>query len=233
MPQRLTHADLVGMSDRIAHTLSSEEQDRLRRALSWLQRAELADPHEVDEKFLFLWIAFAAAYSPNAAQRDPNTAEFMISDKFFRQMVLHDRERLLRTIMSEQLNTSIELLVGNEFLYEPFWNDAKNWQVGLREEVAKMRKSLHQQYVAPTFKIVLRRLHVLRNQVIHGGATWRSKVNRAQMQAGVDIMSQVTPAILRIMLGQKERNRRWRWPSVSWPRLEPGVTPAPRPANRG
>ena len=34
---------------------------RIHRALSWLHRAEMAD--DVDGKFIFLWIAFNAAYA--------------------------------------------------------------------------------------------------------------------------------------------------------------------------
>ena len=53
--------------------------------------------------------------------------------------------------------------------------------------------------------IIFERLYTLRNQLIHGGATWESAVNRDQIRDGVKIMSQIVPAMLSIMLNNNPK----------------------------
>ena len=43
--------------------------------------------------------------------------------------------------------------------------------------------------------IMFDRLYTLRNQLLHGGATWNSGVNRNQISQGAEIMGQVVPII--------------------------------------
>lgn len=48
--------------------------------------------------------------------------------------------------------------------------------------------------------IVFDRLYVLRNQLIHGGATWNSQINRAQVADGIAILGTLVPLVLAIMM---------------------------------
>ena len=48
--------------------------------------------------------------------------------------------------------------------------------------------------------VVFSRLYTLRNQLIHGGATWNSQVNREQMRDCVAILGQLVPLVIEIML---------------------------------
>ena len=48
--------------------------------------------------------------------------------------------------------------------------------------------------------IVFDRLYVLRNQLIHGGSTWGSSVNRNQVRDGAAIMGRLVPAVIWIMM---------------------------------
>ena len=41
---------------------------------------------------------------------------------------------------------------------------------------------------------------MLRNQLVHGGATWNSAVNRAQVKDGAAIMLAVIPVVIELML---------------------------------
>ena len=49
---------------------------------------------------------------------------------------------------------------------------------------ARQRKLLTMRMFAATFE----RLYVLRNQVMHGGATWHSSFNRDQIRDGANIL---------------------------------------------
>ena len=44
------------------------------------------------------------------------------------------------------------------------------------------------------------RLYTLRNQLTHGGATWNSSVNRAQVRDGRALLARVLPAMLGVMM---------------------------------
>ena len=48
--------------------------------------------------------------------------------------------------------------------------------------------------------IILRRLYTLRNQLMHGGATWNGQVNRAQITDGVAILECLVPIVIDLML---------------------------------
>jgi hypothetical protein len=53
--------------------------------------------------------------------------------------------------------------------------------------------------------IVLDRLYVLRNQLIHGGATWNGASNRAQVKDGAAILAVLLPIIIELMMkGEKD-----------------------------
>ena len=53
---------------------------------------------------------------------------------------------------------------------------------------------------AKVLSVVLDRLHVLRNQLVHGGATWNSAANRAQVRDGAAILMTVLPIIIELMM---------------------------------
>tara|TARA_Y100000310_G_scaffold184521_1_gene184647 strand:+ start:611 stop:841 length:231 start_codon:yes stop_codon:yes gene_type:complete len=48
--------------------------------------------------------------------------------------------------------------------------------------------------------IVLQRLYTLRNQLVHGVATWNSSANRKQLKDAVQFLSQLVPFIIDIMM---------------------------------
>ena len=52
--------------------------------------------------------------------------------------------------------------------------------------------------------IVFDRLYVLRNQLVHGGATYGSKVNRQQVSDGEKILGILVPAIIDLMIKHPE-----------------------------
>ena len=49
-------------------------------------------------------------------------------------------------------------------------------------------------------RTVFDRLYVLRNQLVHGGATWKSAVNRAQVRDGAAVLAWMLPVFIDIMM---------------------------------
>ena len=52
--------------------------------------------------------------------------------------------------------------------------------------------------------IVLSRIYTLRNQLVHGGATWGSSVNRAQLRDCTHLMRKLVPLVIEIMMDHPE-----------------------------
>ncbi len=48
--------------------------------------------------------------------------------------------------------------------------------------------------------VIFNRLYTLRNQIMHGGSTYNSSVNRAQIQDGCNILTALLPAFMHILL---------------------------------
>jgi len=97
-------------------------------------------------------------------------------------------------------------LVDNRYVFMPFWralrdhDSAPIWEEAFaRAKQAAMLSLMHKDTVK-LLAIVFERLYVLRCSLVHGGATWNSQVNRAQVADGVRLLESVLPRVLSLMI---------------------------------
>ncbi|MEJ1343105.1 MAG: HEPN domain-containing protein [Candidatus Sedimenticola sp. (ex Thyasira tokunagai)] len=176
---------------------------RVHRALSWLQRAE-QELDDGDARFLFLWIALNAAYANDIHDRT-GFGERRVLINFLNRLIGFDEETLLYRIVWEEFPTSIRLLIDNKFVFQPFWdyhNGRQNnqWEKEFLRSRAAAHQALGRLETKKVLAVVFDRLYVLRNQLIHGGATWNSSVNRNQVRDGAAILDRLVPAIIQLMM---------------------------------
>lgn len=179
---------------------------RIHRAISWLARAE-REVDDPDAAFIFLWIALNAAYAHEFGFEERELVQIR---RFIAVLVEHDLEQRLHAVLFNQFSGPIRTLVDNRFVYEPFWRALREhdgsgrWeqQFGDSREVA-MRAVLDKR-VDALLQVILDRLYVLRNQLVHGGTTWASSVNRAQLRDGIAILGTLVPVILALMVEMKD-----------------------------
>lgn len=179
---------------------------RIHRAISWLARAEVEEK-DLDARFLFLWIAFNAAYAQafgfEAAERD-------LLNRFLAQLLGVDQERRLHEIVFSQYSGPVRILIENRFVFDPFWralrdHDSSNaWDQKFRGSQKAALRALVAGETQTVLSIVFDRLYVLRNQLVHGGATWNGQVNRSQVRDGARLMESLVPAILQLMVQHPE-----------------------------
>lgn len=175
---------------------------RLHRALSWLARSE-AETEDDDAQFLFLWIAFNAAY---AREIGFNETERDRLAKFVEALIAVDADKRLHEVLFKQFCGPIRTLLDNRYIFEPFWRALREHDANSRweERFAGSKKTAMTSILTgdtgTLLSIVFDRLYVLRNQLVHGGATWNSAVNRAQLKDGTAIMLTITPIIIDLML---------------------------------
>jgi hypothetical protein len=179
---------------------------RLHRAISWLARAE-QEPDDLDARFIFLWIAFNAAYAKQFGFEQ--TERDQLQD-FINALVQADSTGQLKQAVFQQFSGPIRVLIENKFVFEPFWralreHDASDaWQKSFGAGKSRAMTALMGNQTQVVLSIVFDRLYVLRNQLVHGGATWNSQVNRPQVSDGARILGTLVPLILGIMIEHPE-----------------------------
>jgi len=188
---------------------------RVHRALSWLDRAEQCD--DPDGRFIFLWIAFNAAYSNETGEYRVKEGERFSA--FLERLVSLDDQARLESIVWTQFPNAIRVLLDNRYVFQPFWDhlnrlpDSDNWEEKFRRARQAANASLARRDTAVVLSIVFSRLYTLRNQLIHGGATWNSQVNRDQLRDGNQLLGEVVPVVIEIML----ENARVHWGEACYP----------------
>lgn len=188
---------------------------RLHRALSWMQRA-LREHDDPDARFVFLWIALNAAYAQEFGfeQRERDQLS-----GFFGRLVAADASRRLHALLFRDFSGPIRTLIDNRFVFEPFWralrehDGSERWIEGFEAGKRKAMRALMDGDTATVLAIVCDRLYVLRNQLVHGGATWNSAVNRQQVRDGAAIMCRLVPIVIELMLDRPHED----WGAIGYP----------------
>lgn len=180
---------------------------RVHRALSWLNRSEQCEDDD-DAKVVFLWIAFNAAYAKEI-KPDYRPSEHKLIYRFLEFLCSIDKQHLLEDIVWGEFTKSIRVLLGNKYIFQPFWSyqngeiDEQEWQDRFARAKSKANLALGNRDTPKVLDIVISRVYTMRNQLVHGGATWNSKVNREQMGDCANFMGYLVPAIIQIMMDNK------------------------------
>lgn len=176
---------------------------RLHRALSWLGRAG-QEPEDADVRFILLWIAFNAAYAADLGP-DRTGARDEVATYFQRLCRLDGGQRIYATVWT-RFPQEIRLLLDNRFVFAPFWRHHNgepgfaDWEARLARERRSVHDALRRQDTPRVLRQLFERLYVLRNQLVHGGATWNGRVNRTQVRDGAAILGTLLPIFLEIMM---------------------------------
>jgi len=175
---------------------------RLHRAISWLARSE-REVDDLDARFIFQWVALNAAYACEFGQQQGERERF---HAFVAQLVRLDTSRTLHDALFRQFSGPIRTLVDNKFVFEPFWvarrtHDSTNrWEEGFSKGKKAALGAIAGGDTTKLLSIVFDRLYILRNQLVHGGATWNSQVNRDQLRDGTMVLGTVVPLVIQLML---------------------------------
>lgn len=175
---------------------------RVHRALSWLDKSEKCE--DKDSQFIFLWIAFNAAYAQDTEVLRHTESEAF--SKFINKLVNLDTHNQIYNLLWSEFSSSIRVLLANKFVFQPFWDfhngkiTEVEWQTRFTKAKVAANHALANKSTDALASIILQRLYTLRNQLVHGGATWQSSANRDQIRDGVMFLSQLVPIIITIMM---------------------------------
>lgn len=184
---------------------------RVHRALSWLSKAEEARANkDTDTEFIYYWISFNAAYANEFGETE-RIGEKEHFQAFLTKVAELDANEHLYQLIWQQFSGSIRLLMDNQFVYQPFWDfhcgriTGEEWQVRFSASKASLNKALADQNVPHALAIIFTRLYTLRNQIIHGGATYNSQVNREQLKDACNLLNSLIPLIIALMMSAPDQ----------------------------
>ena len=180
---------------------------RVHRALSWLERAE-RETEDPDAEFIFYWIAFNAAYAQDRPRSLDSTERNHFAE-FFDTVLSLDSDQTIYNAIWERFSDSIRVLLDNRFVFQPFWNHhagrgPENWEQLFENSKARVRKALAVRNTSIILSTLFDRLYVLRIQLMHGGASWGSSVNRDQVRDGARILAFLVPLFVALMMSHPD-----------------------------
>jgi len=176
---------------------------RIHRALSWWQRALLAD--DDDGRYIFLWIAFNAAY---ATQIDEHSrpSESAAFKAFLEKLCGLDTDKRIDDLVWQEFSGRIRNLLDNPYVFQSFWDfhsgriSEADWKDRFERGKLRAHQALGSGNTPMLLGVVFNRLYTLRNQLMHGGATWGGSVNRKQLRDCTDLLGKLVPILIELML---------------------------------
>ena len=182
---------------------------RVHRAIRWGERGD-EEADDLDAAFIFYWIAFNAAYAEDRAENSEETARAIFGE-YLQKVAWLDTERIIHTALWNQFSGPVRVLLENRYVYSPFWKHQngirgnEDWEYRFNQDKRAAQQALGRGDTGWVLRILFDRLYVLRNQLIHGGATWNGRVNRDQVRDGARIMAFLVPLFVSLMLDNPER----------------------------
>lgn len=192
---------------------------RIERCLSWIKQAEQIRDYNVDAAFIFWWIAFNALYGYEDASPEA-TKDWKRQRIFFKRLLRYDEGRVFEKVQ-EIFDDSISF-IRNRWVFSLFWkarNDQyknepsfedsssyagwssyTNWPSNFSDKKKKFKFDFNDQKAGEVLQSIFSSLYTLRNQIIHGGATWDSHRNRDTVTGGEKILGHLVPAMALIVI---------------------------------
>ncbi len=189
---------------------SSDVGLRVHRCLSWLNRAEQASD-DFDAAFIFYWISFNAAYAEEIGEATI-IGERSAFDGFFRKLIELDSDNQIYDAIWDKFSQSIRLFLDNQYIFQPFWKHQnhidgyEDWKERFDKSKRRFNSALANHDTRAVLGMLFDRLYVLRNQLVHGGATWNSSVNRDQVRDGARILGFLVPIFVDLMMDNPDMN---------------------------
>lgn len=176
---------------------------RVHRALSWLKRAEMCE--DLDGRFIFLWIAFNSAYAQEILA-DDRLSEQTTFKSFIEKLCNLDRGGRIEALVWNSFSGSIRTLLDNPYVFESFWEHQRGrlnedeWKERFASGKRSAQLALASRNTAKVLGVTFNRIYTLRNQLMHGGATWDSAVNRDQVRDCANLLGKFVPLVIEVMM---------------------------------
>ena len=130
--------------------------------------------------------------------------------QFVQHMYHKDFDQRMSRIIWDKYPQSLEVLLTNPYLYQSFW-DWRNqkmteaeWRADYEAEKQQIMQALHIHDSATILACLFKRLLTLQQQLLHGGATYNSAINRKQLSHANTLLCALMPCFIQILLENLE-----------------------------
>lgn len=194
---------------------------RVHRAISWIGRAE-READDSDARFVFLWIAFNAAYADERDFTATGGGARRDFAAYFEHLIRLDPEHRIYDAIWQTFPGPIRLLMQNRYVFQPFWSHHnglpghEDWPERFAASARTFARAVTGHDTVTVLSCLFDRLYVLRNQIVHGGATWNGRVNRNQARDGAALLAVLMPLFVSIMMEHPEED----WGQPFYPVVE-------------
>lgn len=116
----------------------------------------------------------------------------------------------------------IRVLLNNKYVFAPFWNHQNeqegyaDWAETLASSQRVISSAMEHRDTSRLLSVEFDRRYVLRNQLVPGGSTWNSSVNRNQVRDGAAVLGTLLPVFIDIMMDNARRD----WGKPFYPVVE-------------
>ncbi|MCU0694833.1 MAG: hypothetical protein MUF54_25960, partial [Polyangiaceae bacterium] len=154
--------------------------------------------------------AFNAAYATEIDERYRESEQQTFRGFLEKLTQLDMAEKRFEQLVWTEFPKSIRVLLDNKYVFADFWSfqNGSLPEAEYQTKFAAANRAAHvalgRQDTVTVLSIVLSRIYTLRNQVIHGGATWGSSVNREQMRDCTNFMAKLVPLVIEVMMDHPE-----------------------------
>jgi hypothetical protein len=209
LPAGLSFTALKAKQRQVRQGFSESLTLRVHRSISWLGRAQ-KEADDPDLRFILLWIGFNAAYAGDlGADIDSERGAFR---NFFETLVGLDKDERIYKAVWLRFPHEIRVLLANRYVFAPFWRHQNgsaghaDWAERLAASQRRIGTAMAKQDTVTVLALVFDRLYVLRNQLVHGGSTWASAVNRQQVRDGAAVLAWLLPVFIDLMMDNPDRD---------------------------
>ena len=173
---------------------------RMHRTFSWLAAAECEDPDDqLDEKLIFRWIGLNSLFGRwNSCDHEPERDGRALTG-FLTVMEECDKDALIKAYLIEQ-QTLISQICSDPFVNKFFWKalGTERRFNQRRDEISIQRMYGDENYYQILHE-VFSRIYLVRCQLIHGAATFGSKLNREIVKQCGIVLEGMIFAIIKII----------------------------------
>lgn len=175
---------------------------RIHRGLSWLKKAALMDD-DLDLQFMSLIIAFNAIYAEETEDMIRGQHSFKV---FLKCIYNQDYEKKFYQILCGKDDRTIQLFLESPYIFQGYWDyknqkiDQITWKKSFESEQIRVLQAFRNKDGLDILEMIFNRLFTLRNQMIQGGVSYKSSINRKQLEDGCKILLSLLPVFIQILI---------------------------------
>ncbi len=194
---------------------------RIYRCMSWADRAEAVgrsmDDGDVDLSFVLRTIGFNALWGQEYRPGTDRPSQLHECTNFLLDLSRQDpHERLRRWITTP--SPLLEGIYANPFFHREFWSEPGSEDLGGQERITgKLPGWRTRDRLDRLFSEFVRRMLLLRGQLIHGNATHGGNVNRTTVEPAAMAMDQLVRISLEVLILDGAHTADLRWSPVPYP----------------